>query len=148
MKSIKTDIIIEAAVSTVWQVLMDKESYPDWNPFIHHIEGEMKVGETLTNTLMQANGKSIQFTPTVLAAEENKEFRWLGHLWMKGIFDGEHYFLLESLSATQTRLIHGENFTGILAGILMKMIGEDTKKGFVAMNEALKSRAEKQFQKA
>ena len=142
MKRIQTDIIIEAPVKVVWEVFTDKESYPEWNPFIKSIKGEMKVGEILTNTLIQANGKSIQFTPRVLLAEEEKEFRWLVYLWMKGIFDGEHYFKFEAVSAHQTRLIHGENFTGFLSGLLMKMIGEDTEKGFIAMNEALKKQAE------
>ena len=148
MKRIQTDIIIEAPVKVVWEVFTDKESYPTWNPFIKSIEGEMKEGEILKNTLMQANGRSIQFTPKVLVAKEEQEFRWLGHLWMKGIFDGEHYFKFKEISATQTRLTHGETFTGILAGLLMKMIGEDTEKGFVAMNEALKAQAEKYFQAA
>ena len=38
---------------------------------------------------------------------------------------------------------HGENFKGILSGILMMMIRKDTEKGFNAMNEALKKQTEK-----
>ncbi len=34
MKSLKTSITIEAAPSVVWDILMDFEAYPDWNPFI------------------------------------------------------------------------------------------------------------------
>lgn len=63
---------------------------------------------------------------------------------MKGVFDGEHYFILEEITPNQTRFIQGENFTGLLSAILMKMIGEDTRGGFISMNEALKTQVEAQ----
>lgn len=37
----------------------------------------------------------MTFSPEVLKAERGKEFRWLGKFLVKGLVDGEHYFLLE-----------------------------------------------------
>ena len=84
----------------------------------------------------------MTFTPVVLVNQPNQEFRWKGKLFVKGLFDGEHYFKLEKISATETRFLHGEHFTGILKGLVLKMIEADTIKGFEAMNLALKSRIE------
>ena len=86
--------------------------------------------------------KPMKFKPVVLVNQESKEFRWKGKLFVKGLFDGEHYFQLERINDNLTKLVHGEKFTGFLAGALLKMIGEDTKKGFESMNEALKRRVE------
>ncbi len=34
MKSLETDIIINAPIDPVWNILVDFDSYPEWNPFI------------------------------------------------------------------------------------------------------------------
>ena len=143
MKNLKTEITIKAPVSKVWQVLMDYESYPEWNPFIKEVKGNTQPGGKLEATIQPPNKNPMQFTPVVLKNEANKEFRWLGHLFVKGLFDGEHYFQLEYLSENQTKLTQGENFTGVLAGLLLNMIGDNTLKGFELMNQALKERVEK-----
>lgn len=137
----KTEITINAPVSQVWGVLMDFEQYPNWNPFLREITGEAKVGTQLTNTIQSNEKKTMQFKPEVLVVEKDQEFRWKGKLFVSGLFDGEHYFILKEENG-KTLLIHGENFTGLLSGVLLKMIEEDTEKGFHAMNLALKNRVE------
>ena len=56
--------------------------------------------------------------------KKNFDNNWIGKLFVKGIFDGEHYFLLESVGPNGTHFTQGENFTGILSGLMMKMIGK------------------------
>lgn len=55
-----------------------------------------------------------------------------------GLFDGEHYFQIKEEGPNKVRFIHGENFTGLLSGVLTSMIYESNKKGFEEMNNALK----------
>ena len=81
--------------------------------------------------------------PTVvLVAKKNKAFEWLGSLPIPGVFNGHHYFRIEELSNGQVKFIQGEDFSGLLAGLIMRQIGEQTRQGFIAMNKALKERAE------
>jgi hypothetical protein len=61
---------------------------------------------------------------------------------MPGIFDGEHYFILEQDEDGNTLFRHGENFSGMLAAVVYMMIEADTRNGFEAMNVALKERVE------
>jgi hypothetical protein len=142
MRSIKTEIVINSSIEEVWNVLMDHQSYPIWNPFIKKISGSIHPGEYLQVTIQSEGNKSMKFNPVVLVNNINQEFRWVGKLGIKGVFDGEHYFILEQIGPNQTKFIHGEIFTGILSGLLIKMIGKDTEVGFVSMNEALKVRLE------
>ena len=79
----------------------------------------------------------MNFKPELLKKDENKEFRWKGKMWFKGLFDGEHYFKLTTDENGHTKLIHGENFSGILSGLILRFIGSDTHQGFEKMNEAL-----------
>lgn len=142
MRNIKTDIVINASTEKVWNILMDHESYPDWNPFIKKVSGDPNKGKKLSITVQSEGNSPMSFTPLVLVNERQKEFRWVGKLLVTGVFDGEHYFTLEQIGPNQTKFTQGENFTGILSGIFMKMIKEDTEGGFRAMNKALKFKAE------
>lgn len=141
MKSIETNINIKATPEKIWNILMDFENYGTWNPFIQSIKGERSLGKQLEASIGLGE-KGMTFKPIVQVVEKNREFEWLGSLLMKGIFDGRHSFVLEPISETETKLIHSESFSGIFSGIILKMIKEDTEKGFKAMNEALKKRAE------
>lgn len=76
------------------------------------MSGDLKVGTQLRNVLLLEGGSPIEFTPRVLVATENVELRWLGDIGVSGIFDGEHYFLMEETDRGTTLFRHGENFTG------------------------------------
>jgi len=141
MKKIETEILIKATVDQVWAVLTDFESYSTWNPFIRSIRGEQSVGEILEVQIQPPGGKGMTFRPEILKLDRQQEFRWKGKLLVKGVFDGEHYFILEKLGEDETRFIHGENFSGFLVGLLSGMLSK-TKEGFSLMNEAIKTRCE------
>ncbi|SDH04342.1 SRPBCC domain-containing protein [Psychroflexus sediminis] len=141
MKKIETQVVIESDISTVWNLLTDFEKHPDWNPFITSIQGEKAAGKFLSVSIKPPEGKGMTFKPVVLKFEPNKEFRWKGKLGIQGIFDGEHYFILEEVDNNQTKFIHGEKFSGILV-YLMGNVLEKTKIGFELMNEALKKQSE------
>nr|MBX2875312.1 SRPBCC domain-containing protein [Saprospiraceae bacterium] len=64
------------------------------------------------------------------------------HLFVKGLFDGEHYFLLSPDEKGGTRFVHGEHFRGLLSGLIFKLIGQKTERAFIKMNKALKQRCE------
>ncbi|MBC8043912.1 MAG: SRPBCC domain-containing protein [Rhizobacter sp.] len=137
-----TEIIINASAETVWKILMDFKKFPEWNPFIRRISGEAKVGATLEVFIQPSGGSGMTFTPVVLAADPSQEFRWLGKLWIKGLFDGEHQFKLQPLGDGKVRLIHAEKFSGVLVSLLKKMLDTDSRRGFTEMNAALKQLAE------
>jgi hypothetical protein len=63
-------------------------------------------------------------------------------LFIKGLFDGHHYFEIEELMPHQVKLSHGEYFSGLLSASILKKIAEDTRNNFIRMNNALKQQAE------
>ena len=83
----------------------------------------------------------MSFTPTVTVADQAATFEWLGHVGIPGLFDGRHRFELSANDVT-TNLVHSEEFTGVLAPMLTKMLDQKTRSGFEAMNEAMKKRVE------
>jgi hypothetical protein len=142
MHEITTAIEIDAAAEKVWSTLVDVASHSQWNPFIRSIKGNIKNGEKLDVHIQPPGGRGMTFHPTILAAIPNQELRWLGRFLLPGIFDGEHYFQIIPLAPGRVRLVHGEKFSGLLVGLMKASLDKGTRAGFLAMNQALKSRVE------
>lgn len=137
-----TEIEIEAPPAIVWDILTDLSSYSEWNPFIVESSGAVELGAKLVNRMQPPGGKAATFKPTVTAVESARHFEWLGRLGLPGLFDGRHRFELEPTPSGGTRLVHTEQFRGLLVRPLRTSLDTATLEGFIAMNEALKSRAE------
>ena len=136
-KQIKTSIIIEASREKIWGILTDFENYTEWNSFIKSISGELKVRNRI-----KINVQGMTFKPIVLTLKQNTELKWLGNLWFRGLFDGEHKFYLTDNGNGTTNFEQSENFSGILVKIFTKSLEKETKNGFEKMNKELKLRAE------
>lgn len=135
--NIETRIQINATPAQVWDIFTAFEKYPEWNPFVKSLTREVAEEKQIIAVL-----PGMTFKPIVLKFEKNKELRWLGKLFFKGLFDGEHYFILQENTDKTTTFIHGENFYGLLVNLFKNKLNTQTKVGFEAMNKALKIRVE------
>lgn len=136
-KHLYTQIHLAATPNQVWQILTNTPAYPDWNPFITQLQGQLAEGEQLTAQL-----QNMQFKPTITKLVPNQELHWLGKLFFQGLFDGKHIFRLEELTDGSTLLHHEEYFSGWLVPLLARQLDQQTKPGFEAMNQALKQQLE------
>lgn len=136
-KQIKTSILIHSTPEKVWEILTDFENYPNWNPFIRSLKGEIKVGQHFNVEITD-----MKFKPKLLVFEANKELRWIGKLLFKGVFDGEHSFCIEDHKDGTLTFKHEEIFNGLLVGLFAKKLDTETKEGFEMMNQKLKELAE------
>ena len=138
---IARSIEIAAPPGEVWRELTDTDSYGSWNPFIRRLRGELRKGERLEVEIQPPGGRAMIFRPTVLEVEPQRGLRWLGHLFLPGLFDGEHSFRIDALSPGRVRLTQAERFSGLLVRPLRRTL-EKTGRGFEEMNAALKGRVE------
>ena len=106
MREFRREIEIDAPPERVWAVVTDFAAYPDWNPFIRRISGELHEGAKLEVRIEPPGARATTFKPTVRAVEANRELRWLGRLLLPGIFDGEHSLRIEPLDGGRSRFVH------------------------------------------
>jgi hypothetical protein len=137
---IQTEIIINSTPELIWEVLMDWEQYPEWNPFILSISTHPKH-----NNQLKINVQGMKFEPLILTNETPTHFEWIGKLFVNGLFDGKHRFELIKISDTQTKFVHSEHFSGWLVPLFKSQLLTKTKPGFEAMNQALKYRTEQHY---
>jgi hypothetical protein len=147
MKSIETVSEIAAPATTVWAELTAVSAYATWNPFITMFVGEVRVGTQVQVRICPPGGRPMTFRPTITEVEEGARLAWFGKLLMPGVFDGRHSFHVEAIGRDRTRLTQAEDFSGLLVPFTGKTL-EKTRRGFEAMNEALRLRAERSFASA
>jgi hypothetical protein len=141
-KMVYSEILIKASPEKVWYEFTNFENYKSWNPFIKSLKGALKVGNKIEVLLTPPGKKGMTFKPKVLVYDSVLELRWIGKLLLKGIFDGEHTFLIKDNKDGTTTFIQFERFKGILIPFMGKMLDGNTLNGFNQMNEALKVRCE------
>lgn len=142
MLELRTSIEIDAPAEVVWKHLTNFARYQEWNPFLRRASGVLAVGSRLTVHAEPSGAGGSTFQPTVLRVEPNRELRWVGRMLFPGVLDGDHLFRIEPLGPERVRLVHDEEFTGLLVPFHRILRFSHTRRGFLEMNEALKRRAE------
>ena len=141
MRAIRTEIGIAAPAARGWDILAATDRWSDWNPFAT-MRGRLAVGERVEVRVTPPGQMPMTFRPTIVKLDPASEFRWLGHLGLPGLFDGEHGFRVVPDGSERCRFEHFETFRGLLANPILWLVGDATRRGFEAMNRALKARAE------
>ena len=95
-KTFEAEIIIAAPPEKVWAVLMDTDSYPDWNPTFVAVSPPYALGKKISSRVMKPDGAFIDMTPTVTALMANRELRQSGGL--PGVLTYHHAWLLEPVN--------------------------------------------------
>ena len=139
--AIETETLINGSPQHVWRILTATDEYPRWNPEITQLRGELREGNVI-EIVVGSGRDAMVFNPTILTVRPTQELKWKGHVWIPGIFDGEHRFVLEA-AGSQTRFVQSETFTGLLAGRLTQGVLSSTLTSMQAMNNALKQRVER-----
>lgn len=135
--SIQTSVDIDASPREVWAALTDLEAYPEWNPSLSGIRGDLAEGDSV---VYRDDGADV--TATVVDVVENEELRWETHAGVIGVFDGERTFTLEELADGRTRFTQSELFRGVTVLFVTDTLHDDVAPSFHAMNDALRDRVE------
>ncbi len=132
---------IEGSAEATWAVLSDLARYPEWNPYVLALDGELVPGRILRVKITQANWpEPLVVEPTVMRAEPERVLHWRGCVGERGVLDTDHVFAIEPLSANRIRFDQYEEFRGRLAENMDGEMRGFTQRAFEAMNEALAER--------
>ncbi|MGA7341369.1 MAG: SRPBCC domain-containing protein [Terracidiphilus sp.] len=139
---ISTEIEIGAPPSRVWEVLTDFPHYPDWNPFILAVKGDVYQGANIHYRFQFPRGIRIWTPANILTFDPDRELQWAAHFLSPAIFNGAHHFIIEPIDGTRIRFHHGEIFTGVFLPLLLPLLRKDGQQIYQSLNVALKQRVE------
>ena len=142
MRTIAAEVEIEAPESLIWDVLSDLESYGDWNPFLTSASGSIEEGARIELFIKPPRARGTYINPRVVLVEEGRGFSWRNNMLFPGLFDTEHYFIIDPIDDTRCRFVQGEEVSGLLSIPILLLIGGATRRGMERMNDALKALCE------
>lgn len=138
MKEYSATTTIEASPETIWAILTDAPSYPQWDPVADRIEGRIAPGETIKAYTKLSPGRA--FPAKVTEFEPGRKMVWSGGMPL-GLFKGVRTFTLEPQGDSATRFTIREVFSGPLLPLIGRSI-PDMNSPFEQFVAGLKSRAE------
>jgi hypothetical protein len=141
MKELCTEIEIQASPEKVWHILTDLAGWANWNPSIYRAIGKAQVGEKV-DIAVKSGSKEMVLHCTVTKVEPNRELSWKYHVVMPVLFSGEYSMIISPLGENRVRFTDREVFNGWLVPLQAKDIDTNSRRGFEAMDQALKKLAE------
>lgn len=128
---------ITAPPETIWAILTDAPSYPEWDPGMSRLAGTIALGEKITAYTKISPDRA--FPVKVTTFEPGKKMTWTGGMPL-GLFKGVRNFILTA-KGNQTHVAISEEFSGLLLPIFGRTV-PDLNPAFADFVAGLKQRAE------
>jgi demethylmenaquinone methyltransferase/2-methoxy-6-polyprenyl-1,4-benzoquinol methylase len=137
VRQIVAEIEIAASAQRVWEILTDFAAYPQWNPFMTRLDGEVRVGAVLRARLVVPGAPTLRPRLRVTRVDPARELRWVGR---RALVRGERRITIQPLDGSRVRFAQHTDFTGPITRLWGWL--DRYQPGMQAMNAALKARAE------
>ncbi|MCH8294705.1 SRPBCC domain-containing protein [Candidatus Poribacteria bacterium] len=138
MKVYSVTQTIQASRETIWAILTDASSWPDWNTTIDKVEGRIALGEKIKVFTKLTPGRA--FPAKITEFLPGKKMTWTGGMPL-GLFKGERTYTLTNQSNGAVEFAMREVYTGLMAPLITRSI-PDLQPSFDEFAAALKNRAE------
>lgn len=131
---VSTEIELDAPIADVWAVLEDVHSWGDWSRIFRFTRATLKPGGA---GILWAKVGPIAAPLRVKfqVIDNESELRWQGGVG--GVLKGSHFLKLEVIDEKRTRLIHGENFDGVVISASWKLLAGQLPGAYKAFNKEL-----------
>lgn len=133
---------IQAPAEVIWELLYDLDGWHRWNPLYPKAAGAIRLNGVLDLTLALPGRPQQEIHPVVLEWVPNEQLHWKLSL-MGGLVKTVRFLEIEQLAEASCIVSNGEIFGGLMGPQVPKQMGGNIRRGFIAMNEALKAEAEK-----
>jgi uncharacterized protein YndB with AHSA1/START domain len=134
---------IDAPQQLVWDVLVDYDRYPEWNPYTVRVDTRLEVGADVVLHLPHPDRPGETMTTTevmrVIDAPHHLQYDTADHL--PGIFAVRDQWV-DDLGAGRSSYRTTDVFSGEHAQVAFDLQGQWVRDGFDAVAHAIKARAE------
>ena len=140
--TISAEIEIDAPRERVWEILVDLDRYPAWNPFTRRVESTLEMGASVTmDVQLRPNRRSVQ-REVVTAIEPMEKVCWGMKILVPWLLAANRCQVLSTTADGGTRYFTADEFRGVLVPLVMWLYRDSVQRGFTGVARALKARAE------
>ena len=142
MRVIEHTTHIAADATAIYDIIVDIESYDEWNPFNPGGRGTPQVGGPLITITADLAGRRLDVQHKILEMVPGRAFKWCDTGAFTYFAYGERGRYMEPSAEGGTDYRVRLEISGILAWLAYAMFGSAMEEGVVAETDALKRRAE------
>ena len=132
---------VKAPAELVWEILSDFTTWKDWNPVHPRMEGEMRIGTTLTVDLVHGEGQITTIQPIVQDWVPYEQLHWRTKR-LRGFVTAIRYLEIESMGPENSTFSNGELFMGPLVRWVSRDERRALRAAYTRMGEAVRDHAE------
>lgn len=138
-------VTINAPIDSVWQVLLDFDRYPDWNPFTYRVETDLTLHSPVALYVKLPGWGSRLQIESVHEVTEPTKLSWGMTLGTAFLLTALREQTLTSVTANQCTYQSTDAFSGLLTPVVRALFANSIRNGFNAMAYALKARVEPDY---
>ncbi|HXK24608.1 MAG TPA: SRPBCC domain-containing protein [Myxococcota bacterium] len=133
---------IAAPAERVWQVIVDLDRYPEWNPFVVACRSSLRVGEPIDMRVRVMPFFAQPQRETILEHEPGRRLCYGLPRRGSGALVSRRCHEVESLGPERTRYVSCFELEGWMEPGVRTLLGRRLAQGFAAMSAAIGVRAE------
>ena len=131
---------IPVPAPVVWQVVSELEGWADWNPLYVKAEGTLRIGTQLTLTQALEGRPTALLQPTIVDWVPDNQILW--RLTQNGgLIQRLRYIEIDKLTEEACIFSNGEDWSGLLAGLVPADVRKALRRGYEAMGEAVRDQS-------
>jgi uncharacterized protein YndB with AHSA1/START domain len=138
----RSESTIAAPPALVWEVLMDLDSYPRWNPYTTGMQSTLQVGDPMVMNVKMSPLLTIEQTEYIRVLTPGYKVCWGIDTTTPEFNSGERCQWLEPLPDGGTRYVTEDLIEGTANPLVTALFGDAVAEGFDSVASALKARAE------
>jgi hypothetical protein len=131
---------IPVPAPVVWQVVSQLERWAEWNPLYVKAEGALKIGAQLTLTQALDGRPTVLIQPTIVDWVPDAQILWRLQQ-NSGLVQRLRYIEIDKLADDACIFSNGEDWSGLLAGLVPVEVRKALRKGYEAMGEAVRDQS-------
>jgi uncharacterized protein YndB with AHSA1/START domain len=137
----RSEALIAAEAAEIFDIIIDFDSYAEWNPFIIHAEGDAVVGAKVVVDAVMGD-TAQRYDHVVIAVDPYSRFCWRDAGWNSWFAYAQRCRTLTPQADGKVRLMVETFIDGPFAKLAQAMYGSSLQNGQNAETAAIKSRAE------
>lgn len=134
---IHTEIIIDAPIDRVRELLADTALYPQWHPLFPQVSGQMEVGAAIEVTVALPEIKLFSVRATIRESIPGTRLSWRSAYRLPGLFSWTYCYEVEELEGDRVKFVQNSDYAGLLAPLYHLGMKSALQQGLSELNKAV-----------
>jgi hypothetical protein len=137
MPKIHTEIILDAPLDRVSDLLADTSLYPQWHPLFPQVSGEMHDGAAIVVTVALPGIKPFSVPATIREYSAGQRLCWRHAYRLPGLFSWTYRYEVAELEAGRVQFVQDSTYAGLLAPLYHLGMKAPLQRGMLELNKAV-----------